>query len=142
MGGILPVLAAWYCITMVAKQFHFGDWKWSNGWAFFKIDGATRALAILYAEDIYINLELMQETTNLIGPSCNVKNDYGMWRSGHRFFDTQCLNMKVTKTDIKFQCRWATDFSSGGRMVHQDMVHLYAEICNMIPTLLQPSQAL
>ena len=91
---------------------------WTSGWAFRKNDGTTRALAILYAEDIETKLEHIQETTNLTDSLYNVRNDYGMMRSGCQFFGTQCLNMKVTTTDIKFQCRWSTYCNSGGRMVH------------------------
>jgi hypothetical protein len=114
----------------------------TDGWAFRKDDGKTRATAADYADNIYSKLEHLQDTTNLIDDLCDVRQDYGIQRSGRRFFDTQCLNMKVSKTDIEFQCRWSTDRASGGRPVSRSMVHTYAEIRNMKPTLLRPSQAL
>ena len=65
-----------------------------------------------------------------------------MMRSGRRFFDTHCLNMKVSPSDIAFQCRWMADHAKGGATVHRIMVHTYAEVRNMKPTLIRPLQAL
>jgi len=114
----------------------------TTGWAFRKEDNTTRATASDYAEEIYGKLEHLQNTTCLIDARCCVREDYGMMRSGRRFFDTHCLNMKVSPTDIAFQCRWQQDRAKGGATVHRSMIHTYAEIRNMKPTLLRPSQAL
>lgn len=114
----------------------------TDGWLFRKADGKTRAIAADYADNIYSKLEHLQETTSLIDDRCDVRNDYGMQRSGRRFFDTHCLNQKVSETDIAFQCRWRMDRAKGGRTVQRSMVHTYAEVRNMKPTLLRPSQAI
>jgi hypothetical protein len=87
-------------------------------------------------------LEHLAQTTTLIDPGCDIRNEYGVQRSGRRFFDTQCLNMKVSPTDIEFQCRWRTDRAKGGKTVKRSMLHTYAEVRNMKATLLRPSQAL
>jgi hypothetical protein len=113
-----------------------------DGWMFRKPNGIDRALAGDYAENIYSKLEVLQDTTSLIDKGCVVREEYGMQRSGRRFFDTQCINMKVSKTDIEFQCRWRTDRAKGGKTVKRSMLHTYAEVRNMKPTLLRPSQAL
>ena len=63
-------------------------------------------------------------------------------RSGRRFFDTECQNQGVSKTDIQAQCRWSVERATGGRVVHRDMVECYSEFRQMKPTLLRPSQAL
>ena len=113
-----------------------------EGWLFRADNGVDRALASDYAENIYDKLETLQRTTKLIDPGCNVREEYGIQRSGRRFFDTQCINMGVSSTDIEFQCRWRADRAKGGRTVQRSMLHTYAEVRNMRTTLLHPSQAL
>ena len=114
----------------------------TDGWFFRKSNGVDRALAGDYAENIFSKLELLQASTNLIDRDCDVREEYGIQRSARRFFDTQCLNMKVSPTDIEFQCRWRTDRAKGGKTVRRTMLHTYAEVRNMKSTLLRPSQAL
>ena len=111
-------------------------------WMFRGNNGTDRALASDYAENLYLKLENLQSNTSLIDPGCDVREEYGVQRSGRRFFDTQCLNMKVSPTDIEFQCRWRTDRAKGGKTVKRSMLHTYAEVRNMKATLLRPSQAL
>ncbi len=113
-----------------------------DGWAFQDVEGSRRAKAMDYADDIFSKLEWIQDNTSLIDDKCSVRDDFGMQRSGRRFFYTQCLNMKVSKTDIEFQCRWQTDCSKGGRTVQRSMIHTYAELKNMKSTLLRPSKAI
>jgi len=114
----------------------------TEGWLFRKSNGVDRALVGDYAENIYAKLELLQGRPKLIDPGVDVREAYGIQRSGRRFFDTQCINMKVSATDIEFQCRWRTDREKGGRSVNRNMLHTYAEVRNMRTTLLRPSQAL
>ena len=113
-----------------------------DGWLFRGENGIDRAYASDYADNIYTKLETLQRTTNLIDPGCDVREEYGIQRSGRRFFDTQCINMGVSSTDIEFQCRWRADRAKGGRTVKRSMLHTYAEVRNMKKTLLRPSQAL
>jgi hypothetical protein len=113
-----------------------------DGWAFRKDDGKTRALASDYQEYIHTKLEHLQKTTNLIDPQCNIREDYGNQRSSRRFFDTECINKKVSKIDIECQCRWSSDRAAGGRTVHRSMVHTYAEVRNMEETLVRPSKVI
>jgi hypothetical protein len=113
-----------------------------DGWLFRKSNNRDKAVAGDYAENIYSKLEVLQQTTSLIDAGCDIREEYGMQRSGRRFFDTQCLNMRVSPTDIEFQCRWRTNRAKGGKTVPRSMLHTYAEVRNMKPTLLRPSQAL
>jgi hypothetical protein len=113
-----------------------------DGWLFRKKNGVDRATASDYANNIYSKLEELQNTTTLIDPGCDIREEYGVQRSGRRFFDTQCINMRVSPTDIEFQCRWRTDREKGGKTVLRSMLHTYAEVRNMKATLLRPSQAL
>ena len=54
----------------------------------------------------------------------------------------QCLNMKMTPTDIEFQWKWRTDKAKGGKAVKRSMLHTYAEGRNVKSTLFYRSQAL
>eukprot|EP00956_Cyclotella_meneghiniana_P000081 scaffold152_cov52-Cyclotella_meneghiniana.AAC.1 len=112
-----------------------------DGWLFRSKDLVKRALASDYADNIYTKLEKIQRTTTLIDSGCEIREEYGVQRSGRRFYDTQCLNMKVSTSDIEFQYRWRTDRSKGGRTVKRSILHTYAEVRNMKATLLRPSQA-
>jgi hypothetical protein len=75
-----------------------------DGWLFWADNGVDRAFASDYAENIYNKLETLQRTTELIDSGCDVREEYGIQRSGRRFFNTQsCVNMGVSLTDIEFQ---------------------------------------
>ena len=78
----------------------------------------------------------------LTDPDCNAWDDYGVKRSGQRFFTTECLIQGVNKHGIELQCRWSTDRANGERTVQRSMVHTYSEVRNMKEVLLRPSKAL
>ena len=111
-----------------------------SGWAFQRAD-RSRAKASDYRGDIFRKLEMIQETTNLIDSECNIQEDYGIQRSGRRFFTAHCTNMGVSKHDIELQCRWSTDRANGVRTVQRSMIHNYSEVRNMKDSLIRPSKA-
>ncbi len=74
-----------------------------DGWAFCRVDG-SRVKASDYQENIFQKLEIIQATTTLIDPGCSIWDEYGIQRSGRRFFTTRCTNMKVDKHNIELQC--------------------------------------
>ena len=57
----------------------------TDGWAFQRPDG-SRAKASDYRNNIFSRLEAIQATTTLIDPDVDVWEDYGIQRSGRRFF--------------------------------------------------------
>ena len=111
-----------------------------DGWAFRRPNG-IRALAGDYRNNIFSKLETILATTTLIEPECKIWDAYGIQRSGRRFFDTHCLNMKVQPHLIELQARWSTDRSRGNRTVQRSMLQTYAEVRNMKDTLVIPSKA-
>ena len=111
-----------------------------DGWAFKRPNG-DQAKASDYRTDIFTKLEKIQTTTNLIDEDCNVWDDYGVQRSGRRFFTTRCTNKRVPKHEVELQCRWQADRASGVRTVLRSMIHLYSEVRNMIESLIRPSKA-
>ena len=111
-----------------------------EGWAFQRPDG-SRALASDYRDNIFSKLEIIQATTTLIDPECNIWDDFGIQRSGRRFFTTYAIICGVATFLIELQARWSTDRANGERSVKRSMIHTYAEVRNMKDTLKQPSQA-
>jgi hypothetical protein len=63
----------------------------TTGWAFRRHE-KTRTRASEYMGDIYEKLERIQNDTNLIAPTCEVRKEYGAMHSARQFFDTECLN--------------------------------------------------
>ena len=112
----------------------------TDGWAFKRLDG-TRARASDFMDDIYSRLEMIQATTSLIDPECDVRAEYGAQRSGRCFLTTHALNQGVKPHIIELQCRWQTDRAKGERSVTRSMIHLYSEVRNMKASLMQPSLA-
>jgi hypothetical protein len=111
-----------------------------EGWAFRRANG-SRAMASDYRNNIFSKLETIQATTTLIDPECNIWDDYGVQRSGRRFFATHCINMKVPPHLIEIQARWSTDRANGERSVQRTMIHTYSEVRNMKDSLVLPSQS-
>ena len=85
---------------------------------------------------------MIQATTTLIDPACDIWEDYGVQRSGRRFFTTTCNIMGVELHLIELQARWQTDRANGGRTVQHTMAHTYSEVRNMKEVLKKLSQAL
>jgi len=113
----------------------------TDGWAFKRSDG-TRAKAGDYWEDIASKLEVIQRTTKLIDPAVDVWNDYGVQRSGRRFFTTHCTIMGIAKHVVELQARWQTDRANGERTIQRNMIHTYSEVRNMKEILKRPSQVI
>ena len=111
-----------------------------EGWAF-KDSNGDRAVAADYRHNIFTKLETIQSTTTLIDPRCDVWEDYGIQRSGRRFFTTQCTIKGVPPHLIELQARWSTDRANGERSVQRTMIHLYSEVRNMKEVLIIPSRS-
>jgi len=113
----------------------------TEGWAFKRPDG-SRAKAGDYWDDIGSKLEVIQRTTRLIDPAVDVWNDYGVQRSGRRFFTTQCTIRGIAKHLVELQARWQTDRAKGERTIQRSMIHTYSEVRNMKDSLKRPSQVI
>ena len=67
-----------------------------EGWAFQRSND-TQAFASDYKVNVFEKLEIMQATTSLIDPGCEIWEDYGIQRSGRRFFTSHATNMGVKR---------------------------------------------
>ncbi len=114
----------------------------TTGWAFSRSNG-SRAKASDYKDIIFTELEEIQnDRPDLIDSQVDVWEDFGIQRSGRRFFDTACRLRGVAKSDIEAQCRWMKDRQARGNPVARDMVDCYTEYRLMKPALLRASLAL
>lgn len=112
----------------------------TRGWAFQRPDG-SKAKASDYRDNIFGKLEEIQATTSLIDDEVDVWEDYGVQRSGRRFFVTQSLIRGIPPHVIEAQCRWSTDRAKRNKTVTRTMMHHYSEVRNMKSVLIQPSKA-
>ena len=110
-----------------------------DGWAFQRKDG-SRAMASDYRRNIFSKLEELQ-ANGLIDPQADIWEEFGIQRSGRRFFTTHTIKMGVDPILIELQARWSTDRANNERSVQRAMIHNYAEVRNMKDTLKKPSQA-
>ena len=111
-----------------------------EGWAFQCSDG-SKAFAGDFKTDIFEKLKSIQATTSTIDLGCEVWEDYGIQRSGWRFFTSHTTNRGVKQHLIELQARWIVDRVNGDRAVQRSMIHVYSEIRNMKDTLIKSSQA-
>jgi len=95
---------------------HLADMGYDDGWAFRRSDG-ERSKALDYRANIFKKLEIIQTTTTLINPECNVWDDFGIQRSGRRMFTTEATKNGVAAHLIELQARWQTDRAAGRRTV-------------------------
>ena len=112
-----------------------------RGWLFRKPDG-TRALAKEYCDNMFSKLVTLQKTTELFDPDCKVWQDFGVQRSGQRWFTMECTRQGVDKDLVELQCRWYRDRANGERIVQRSMIHTYSEVRNTKDVLIRPSKAL
>ena len=99
----------------------------TQGWAFQRESG-TKAKASDYRVDIFSWLEKIQAHIALIDKDCNIWAEYGVQRSGQRFFTTHCTNKRVPRHEIELQCRWQVNRATGHRTVSCSTIHTYYEI--------------
>ena len=125
------------------QQFliHMAEMGYVDGWAF-RRDNGSRAKASDCRNNIFAKLVEIQATTSLIDSDCNVWEDFGVQRSGRRFFTTEATKKGVSPHLIELQARWQTDRAAGKRSVQRTMIHTYSEVRNMKDKLKEPSQAL
>lgn len=70
-----------------------------ESWVFRREDGSC-AKAFDYCDKIFTKLEDIQKRTNLIESNIEVYEAYGIQQSGRRFFNSECQNQNVKKSDI------------------------------------------
>ena len=79
---------------------------------------------------------------DVIPETVDIFEEYDISRSFRRGATTQARNQKVSASDIDAANRWRNAENSQGRKISQPMRDHYAEISQMLPTLLRFSAAL
>ena len=91
--------------------------------------------------DFYNLLEIIQETTNTIQNSVEVREAYGILRSGRRGATVHARNMGVKKDIIEAVHRWQREAMGAGYGIRLDLIDVYTALDALSPTLLKYSQA-
>ena len=91
--------------------------------------------------DFYSLLEAIQETTNSIERSINVREAYGILRSIRRGATVHARNMGVSKEVIEAVHRWQREALGTGYGIRLDLIDVYTSLDALSPTLLKYSQS-
>jgi hypothetical protein len=107
----------------------------------FKNDESARASR--YEFDILLVLDsIKRENGDLISDSTDVFERYGVSRSFRRGSNTHAINQGVSEADVNHNNRWARVERARGMGPSLGMQEHYADVLQMLPTLLRYSSAL
>ena len=107
-------------------------------------DSKGKSLKYEVMQRIILNqLQKVQFThPDVIPETVDIFEEYGISRSFRRSVTTQARNQKVSASDMDAANRWRNTENSQGRKISQPMRDHYAEISQILPTLLRFSAAL
>jgi hypothetical protein len=113
-----------------------------NGPVFRTIAGSRAHLGIYQGAVMEVLSEIQNDHPEWIPASVDVYEEYGMGRSWRRGSNTQAINQKVDARDIDLNNRWRLFENAGGRTPRLQMQQHYAEVLQLLPSLLRYSKAL
>ena len=97
----------------------------------------------VYEQIILAKLQVIKETRrDLIPDTVNVFEDYGISRSFRRGSNTHATNQGVSQSDRELMNRWRNVENARGRKARLAMADHYADIRQLIPSLLRYSESL
>jgi hypothetical protein len=115
----------------------------SSGPVFRNFEKGTAARANTYEYDILLELDTIQkEGRDIISETVDVFERYGVSRSFRRGSNTHAINQGVSKSDIDHNNRWSVVERANGMAPKLGMQQHYADVLQMLPTLLRYSSAL
>jgi hypothetical protein len=114
-----------------------------NGPVFRNFKNGESARASRYEFDILLVLDtIKRENGDLISESIDVFERYGVSRSFRRGSNTHAINQGVLPADVDHNNRWAREKRARGMAPNLGMQAHYADVLQMLPTLLRYSSAL
>jgi hypothetical protein len=115
----------------------------SRGPVFRDFETGHAVRASCYEFDIMTELEGIQSRGgDIISQTVEVYERYGVSRSFRRGSNTHAINQGVSESDIDHNNRWSTGEQAKGRAPKLGMQQHYADVLQMLPTLLRYSSAL
>ena len=112
-----------------------------RGWLY-ATDDDKRMKASEMGDDLFELLERVQEETNYIPVSVDVRDEFGIYRSLRRGSTTHAINMEVSEADITRNNRWRKVEAAGNKHAGFSMMDHYTQIKQAIKAMLRYSQAL
>ena len=114
-----------------------------SGPVFRDMETGMSVRASVYWLDILSELDNIQKDgRGLISTTINVYEEYGVSRSFRRGSNTHAINQGVTEPDINHNNRWSMVELAKGMTPKLGMQQHYAEVLQMLTTLLRYSSAL
>ena len=86
--------------------------------------------------------EIQEDRGELILDSVHVRQDYGMGRSFRRGSDSHAVNQRVDERDVDLNNCWRRFERAQGRRPRLKMQQHYADVRQILPSLLRYSSAL
>lgn len=100
------------------------------------------AKLIEFEEDWYDILLSVQDTTDLIDKSLDIRENAGILRTLRRGFTSHAINMEIPQELINAFNRWREEAKENGRKGSVRTIDLYSQLDTLKPTFLRVSSAL
>ena len=110
-----------------------------GGYLFSKHEGRKSRLSDFEDEFLEVLEEIQDTCPSLISPELDVRDEYGIWRSLRRGATSHATNCKIPETLIYLINRWRLEKDRQGQS--GDMVTIYTDLEDLIPTLIRYSLA-
>jgi hypothetical protein len=101
-----------------------------------------RAKLCEFEDDFYRIIERIQDTTDLIEPEVDVRNEYGLPRTTRRTATAHARNMRLPKDLLDAVHRWGKEMNAKTGVPRLDMQDTYTTIDSISPLILEFSRGM
>ena len=95
-----------------------------------------------FEDDFYRMIERIQDTTDLIPPEVDVRNDYGLSRTTRRSATAHARNMRLPKDLMDAIHRWGREMNATTGVPRLDMQDTYTTLDSICPLMLEFSRGM
>jgi hypothetical protein len=95
-----------------------------------------------FEDDFYRVIERIQDTTELIAPEVDVRNEYGLPRTTRRTATAHARNMRLPKDLLNAIHRWGKEMNATTGVPRLDMQDTYTSIDSICPLVLEFSRGM
>jgi hypothetical protein len=101
-----------------------------------------RAKLCEFEDDFYRMIEQIQDTTDLIPPEVDVRNEYGLPRTTRRTATAHARNMRLPKDLMDAIHRWGKEMNAKTGVPRLDMQDTYTTLDSISPLMLEFSRGM
>ena len=111
----------------------------------FSVDGGKKSKLSDFEDAFYSAIEIYQkseanEVSKLVPADCDIREEFGIWRSLRRGVTAHAINQGVPSDLINLINRWRSEKDKQAQ--HASMIDVYAELESLVPTTKKYSLAL